>query len=121
MSALIMKCAALELRVCKTLPCARVHLCPVCCLTVHANCGQICEERSIQLHTTRFKCFAQYGMACKHPKTFHAYQSLRKTAPDQQQASHAVVDAAPDIGLDAIILPMLEIDSYKNGLKIPLP
>jgi hypothetical protein len=60
-------------------------------------------------------------MACKHPKTFHAYQSLRKTAPDQQQASHAVVDAAPDIGLDAIILPMLEIDSYKNGLKIPLP
>jgi hypothetical protein len=58
-------------------------------------------------------------MAYKDPKTFHAYQSLRKTVPDQQQASHAVVDAAPDIGLDAIILPILEIDSYKIGLKDP--
>ena len=55
-------------------------------------------------------------MAFKDPETFHANHSLRKTAPDQQQASHAVVDAAPDISLDAFILP-LEIDSYKSGLK----
>ena len=100
------------------LSCALVHLCPVCRSTVHAICGQICEEASIQFHTTCFKCLAHYDMAFKDPETFHAHQSLRKTAPDQQQASHAVVDAAPDISLDAFILP-LEIDLYKSGLNDP--
>ena len=115
MSAEIMKCAALELCLCKTLPCALIHVCPVCHLTVHAICGEICEEASIQYHTTCFKCFAQYGIAFKDPEAFHAYQLLKTKPPDQEQASHAV-GAAPYMGIDTNV-PALEIDTYKIGLK----
>jgi len=117
MSAEIMKCAALELCLCKTLPCALIHFCPVCCLTVHAKiCGEICEEASIQFHTTCFKCFAGHGMTFKDPETFQAYQLFRKTSPDQQQVNQED-GAAPDASLDTAILVPLEIDTYKIGIK----
>ena len=88
----------------------------MCRLTVHAICGEICEEASIQFHTTCFKCFAQHGMTFKDPETFQAYQLFRKTSPDQQQVNQED-GAAPDASLDTAILVPLEIDTYKIGIK----
>ena len=71
-----MKCAAMDLCILKTLPCTATHLCPVCNVNVHAMCGQVCEEVTIQFHTTCFKCVAKYGKSFKDPKAFHDAKKL---------------------------------------------
>jgi hypothetical protein len=137
-------CAALDLCLFKTLPCTHTHICPACHLTVHAICGEICEEATIQFHTTCFKCFAMYGVAFKDPEAFHAYQLLIKE-PGHELAPHGAEDAAPDMLGDDMDIPVddtirmllggggvgeataghantvnrrpLEIDMYKIGLK----
>lgn len=59
-------------------------------------CGEICEEVSIQCHTTCFKCFAKYGMTFKDPEAFHdAYTKFSSEGHlDPKQEPHA--DATPD-------------------------
>ena len=120
----MMKCAAMELCLFKTLPCTSTHLCPVCNLNVHAICGEICEEASIQFHTTCFKCFAKYGIAFKDPDAFHdAGQQLSRAkgnlVPQQQITAHAedfVHGAAAEPGAGGAAT-LLEIDMYKVGVK----
>jgi hypothetical protein len=123
----MMKCAAMELFLFKTLSYTSTHLCPVWNLNEHAMCGEICEEASIQFHTTCFKCFAKYGVAFKDPDAFHDAglqpSRAKKTlaVPQQKQitahAEGSVHGAGVEVGACGAATALLEIDMYKVGVN----
>jgi hypothetical protein len=65
-------CASQERCVVKELPRSTAHMCPGCGLSIHALCGHLKKDASIQYITTCFFCYEKYGKALRDPSETHA-------------------------------------------------
>ncbi|KAI2490960.1 Transposase IS4 [Fragilaria crotonensis] len=63
-------CAAKELCICLTAVADTRYVCPACQSTVHAICGEVCEDASLLYHTTCFPCYARYKQTFESPDNF---------------------------------------------------
>ncbi len=67
-------CAAKELCICLTAAADARHVCPACQSTVHAICGEVCEDASLLYHsTTCFPCYAQHKRTFESPDDFQLH------------------------------------------------
>jgi hypothetical protein len=74
-------CASRERCVVKELPRSTAHMCPGCGLSIHALCGHLNKDASIQYTTTCFFCYEKYGKALRDPSETHAISASEVEAP----------------------------------------
>ena len=66
-------CAAKELCICLTAAADARHVCPASQSTVHAICGEVCEDASLSYHTTSFPCCTRYKRTFESPDNFQLH------------------------------------------------
>ena len=67
-------------------PRATAHNCPCCGYSIHAICGHLNEDASIQFKTTCFICFEKFGRSLKDPDDIAVFLSNKMTGvlPEEQ-------------------------------------
>ena len=74
-------CASRERCVVKELPRSTAHMCPGCGISIHALCGHLNKDASIQYKTTCFLCYEKYGMALRDPAEAQANSTTEEEVP----------------------------------------
>ena len=80
-------CASQERCVVKELPRSTAHMCPGCGLSIHALCGHLNKDASIQYKTTCFFCYEKYGMALRDPAEAQTISVTAEEAPTTTMAA----------------------------------
>ena len=63
-------------------------MCPGCGLSIHALCGHLNKDASIQYTTTCFFCYEKYGKALRDPSKTCAISASEVEAPPEARTGN---------------------------------